>query len=336
MMQIVNRRKFTSWVLGVTVVVVGIVGWAFQRAMVEVDSTVTIANGMTANDVWQSLVAAGASSTKLPWRYHAWLQGAATSLQAGTYEIEQGSSVASVVRRMAAGDTLVNQVTLTFPEGFTLQQIADRTAARGLGTAEEFVTAATPTLYIDTFSWLREIPAGRSLEGYLFPDTYHAFVDDKAADVIIRMLTTFDSKVTEDIRRSLTKQGRSLDETIIMASIIEREVVKEEDMALVSGILWTRYDDGVGLDADATVRYAVHAWDRPLTVQDLAVDSPYNTRRYRGLPPGPISNPGLAAIMAATNPTPSDYYYYLSTPEGKTVYSRTNDEHNQAKAQYLN
>jgi UPF0755 protein len=120
-----------------------------------------------------------------------------------------------------------------------------------------------------------------------------------------------------------------------MASIIEREVISDDDMAMVSGVLWKRFDEGMGLDADATVRYALKKWDEPLTIQDLQIDSPYNTRRYRGLPPGPICNPGLRALIAAIRPQASEYYYYLSTPEGETVFARTNDEHNNNKAKYL-
>jgi UPF0755 protein len=111
--------------------------------------------------------------------------------------------------------------------------------------------------------------------------------------------------------------------------------VSDNDLARVAGVLWQRYEDGVGLDADATVRYALNKWDGPLTVADLASDSPYNTRRWKGLPPGPISNPGLRAILAAAHPEKTDYYYYLSTPQGETIFSKTNEEHNQNKAKYL-
>lgn len=120
-----------------------------------------------------------------------------------------------------------------------------------------------------------------------------------------------------------------------MASIIEREVISNEDMALVSGVLWQRFDDDVGLAADATVRYALDKWDAPLTAADLQSDSPYNTRRFKGLPPGPISNPGLRALIASVRPEASDFYYYLSSPSGETIFSRTLDEHNTNKAKHL-
>ena len=122
---------------------------------------------------------------------------------------------------------------------------------------------------------------------------------------------------------------------MIMASIIEREVQSDKDMGVVSGVLWKRFDEGMGLDVDATVRYALEKWDEPLTVQDLAIESPYNTRKWRGLPPGPISNPGLRAIQAAVQPEKSPYYYYLSAPTGETIFSKNLSEHNTNKYKYL-
>src|SRR5688500_19904286 len=103
-------------------------------------------------------------------------------------------------------------------------------------------------------------------------------------------------------------------------------------MSLIAGVGWKRVSEGIGLESDATVRFALNKWDDPLTVQDLQTNSPYNTRKFRGLPPGPISNPGLRALVAAVRPEASDNYYYLSTPEGETVFAKTNDEHNMNKA----
>jgi UPF0755 protein len=149
------------------------------------------------------------------------------------------------------------------------------------------------------------------------------------------MLANFDVRVTEDLRAAAVQTGRTLDEVIIMASIVEREVIEDDDMAMVAHILWKRLDEGIGLYADATNRYILDKWDGQLTVADLNIDSPYNTRTNRRLPPGPISNPGLRAIMASVYPQESEYYYYLSAPSGETIFAVTNDDHNRNKAQYL-
>lgn len=336
MIQVVDRRRFSIFLVVPLVLIVAVVIFVFSRANVRRSGEVTIKEGQAAQTVWSELQQNGFTRTTLPWRYAAWRLGATNKLQAGKYGLETGERVQRVVERFAAGDALPNEFTVTYPEGFTLEQIAARTEARGVGTAQDFKAAAQPPPYAETFAHLAEIPEGRTtLEGYLFPDTYRLAADDTPAKVIRRMLQNFDDKVTSELRSEIKKSNRTLDQVVIMASIIEREVVSDEDLPIVAGILWKRLDDGVGLDADATIRYALNKWDGALTVQDLRSDSPYNTRRYRGLPVGPISNPGLRAILAAIRPQTSDYYYYLSTPEGETIFSKTNAEHNQNKAKYL-
>lgn len=335
-MEITNPRRFITLLcfLGAAAGV-SLYFWRYATAdsALTKSGEVVISAGTPAIKVWATLVAEDYTTRTMPWRYQAWRIDAASRLQAGTYKLEKGERISAVISRFVAGDTSPDEFTLTFPEGFTLQQIAERTAARGIGSTEQFMAAAVPSRYVDRFPWLADIPAGRTLEGYLFPDTYQVFADDTPEDVIVRMLGTFDRKV---VKASLTKSdARPLDQLVIMASIIEREVLSDDDMALVSGVLWSRSDDGAGLDADATVRYALKKWDEPLTVTDLKSDSPYNTRRWKGLPPGPISNPGVRALAAAAEPEESDFYFYLSTPTGETIFSKTNDEHNQNKAKYL-
>ncbi|MFH1353678.1 MAG: endolytic transglycosylase MltG [bacterium] len=295
----------------------------------------TIKEGSAARQVWSQLAEEEFTSRTIPWRYHAWRREAASQLKAGTYQLTQGERVPDVIQRFTTGDVSSDELTITYPEGFTLQQVAARTAAKGIGTEQEFIQAAQPALHSDEHTFLIELSPGRDLEGYLFPDTYRVFADDTPADVIRRMLTNFSDKFSAGLRNQAIEHGRTLDDVIIMASIIEREVQSAEDMTLVSGILWQRLDDNTGLAADATVRYALDKWDKPLTQEDLQIDSPYNTRKYRGLPPGSISNPGLRAIVAAVRPEKSDYYYYLSTPQGETIFSRTLDEHNANKARFL-
>lgn len=336
MIQITDRRRFIFFILGVVLLISAVLTFILSRARIRQSGEVTIKEGQAAQTVWAELKKDGFTRTTLPWRYTAWRQGASDKLQAGKYRLEVGEAVATIVNRFAKGDTLPNEFTVTYPEGFTLDQIAARTAARGIGTPEDFKKAATPELYSETFAHLAEIPAGRTtLEGYLFPDTYRLAADDTPEKIIRRMLQNFDDKVTPELQAEIKKTNHTLDQIVIMASMIEREVTSNEDLPVVAGILWKRFDDGVGLDADATIRYVLNKWAGALTIQDLRTDSPYNTRRYRGLPPGPISNPGLRAILAAIRPQPSDYYYYLSTPDGQTIFAKTLTEHNQNKAKYL-
>ena len=306
--------------------------WSVSGAPLEKGGQLVVEQGTAATPLWQQAVDQGFTSGTLAWRYQAWRQQAGAGIQAGSYEVNAGESVSDAVRRLLTGDTRQDELTLTFPEGFTLEQMAERTAARGIGTVAAFKAAAVPANFVEAFPFLVDIPAGRDLEGYLFPDTYRVFIDDEPTHVIRRMLATFEQKGLAGLERDDT---RTLDQLVIMASIIEREVQTDDDMALVSGVLWSRFDDGAGLDADATVRYALDKPTEALTVQDLNDASPYNTRRFRGLPPGPISNPGSRALQAAAEPEDSDYYYYLNAPSGETIFSKTNDEHNVNKAKYL-
>lgn len=331
-MRITNFPRFLFFLAILTSIVLGLVWWHISGAQLVRGGELVVEQGTAATTLWQQAAAEGFTGGTLAWRYQAWRHQAGAGIQAGSYQLSQGEPVGEVVRRLLAGDTQHDELTLTFPEGFTLDQIAERVAARGIGTVALFKAAAVPGQFVNQFPFLSSIPAGRDLEGYLFPDTYRVFIDDEPADVIRRMLATFEQKALPGLT---SLENRSTDDLVIMASIVEREVQTDDDMALVAGVLWQRNDDGVGLDADATVRYALDKPTGPLTVADLADDSPYNTRKFRGLPPGPISNPGLRALQAAANPEPSDYYYYLNAPSGETIFSKTNDEHNVNKAKYL-
>lgn len=335
MLLITNRRRFITFILIVAVLLMGAWRLVTANLAMQVSGTITVAEGSSAKIVWQEFTDAGFTSRSLPWHYHAWRMNAAANIKAGVYQIETGERMREVIVRLVVGDVSPSELTVTFPEGFTLKQMAERLAAKGIGTAQDYITAARPEVFVADFPFLAEIPAGRDLEGYLFPDTYRVFADDTAKDVIRRQLATFGQRWGDQLRQEAAASGRTLDELVIMASIVEREVITDEDMAAVAGVLWKRNDEGAGLDADATVRYALDKQTGALTVGDLRSESLYNTRRWRGLPPGPISNPGLRALIVSVRPEESEFYYYLSANDGQTIFARTNDEHNSNKVKYL-
>lgn len=336
MIVIANWKKFTAVIFVILVIVTGLIfKLLWGTAQIQKSGEVTIAAGEPARSVWAGLANEGYTPRSLPWKYYGGKMEADTKLKVGTYVVAAGETVKDVIQRFIQGDTVPDEFSITYPEGFTLEQIATRTASRGIGTKADFIAAAEAQKYADTYPYLKDITPGRSLEGYLFPDTYQVFEDDTAEDIVRRMLGNFNQKFTEELRQEAIASGRTIDEIVIMASIIEREVISDEDMATVADVLWKRIDEGIGLYADATTRYYLNKWDGALTANDLAVDSEYNTRRYRGLPPTPISNPGMRAITAAVRPKESPYYYYLSAPSGETIFAETNDEHNRNKAEYL-
>lgn len=210
-----------------------------------------------------------------------------------------------------------NEITITIPEGLNARQIGDLLEKKGLFAGSVFVAEA-----------------GRE-EGFLFPDTYRFYKDAKPADVISKMKENFNKKLTRDILDEIAAQKQTLKNIITMASILEEEVRGEEDMKIVAGILWKRIDRGMGLNVDAALTYVLGKTSAELTDGDLKYDSPYNTYLYRGLPPTPISNPGLSTINAALNPTTSKYFYYLTGKDGKTYYAETLEGHTLNKRKYL-
>lgn len=335
MVAITNPKKF-SLVLLVGILVVGSVLFRITWGSGTIKKTgdIEIAQGDTAAQIWRSLVEEGYSDRTIPWKYYGRKDNAAVKIQAGTYHVERGEKISDVVQRLASGDVQTNEFSVTFPEGFALSQVAARYADRTGKTQQSFMDEAKAGKYAERFSFLKDLPEQRSLEGYLFPDTYRITPDDTPEDVIVRMLGNLDKKLSQEIRDEVAKTGRTLDEIMNMASILEKEVRNEKDMALVSGVLWKRIDDKEGLYADATLEYVVGK-NGNLTAKDLALDTPYNTRKYRGLPPTPINNPGLTAILAAMRPEKSDYYYYLTAKDGTTIFSKTNEEHNRNKVKYL-
>jgi len=334
---ITNPWRLISLGLLILLIILGIFTFKIFWGSTTIQTTAefTIEEGSSARTIWSNMVDLGFSESALPWYLHSWRLQAANNIKSGTYSLSQGERIPNVIKRFVAGDAHTDELSITYPEGFTLQQIAARTAAQKIGTVDAFIQKATPASHVKDFPVISGIPTNHDLEGYLFPDTYRVFIDDQPTDVIKRMLANFNAKFSPGLRDEAAAQGRSIHQIVTMASIVEREVISDQDMATVSGILWQRFDDGVGLDADATVRYALDKWDKPLTYQDLQDNSPYNTRKWKGLPPGPISNPGLRALQAAVRPVPSDYYYYLSAPSGETIFSQTLEEHNTNKAKYL-
>lgn len=209
------------------------------------------------------------------------------------------------------------------------------TPAVDLRTAGPAVTK--PKGFSTEFAFLREggKPDFIGLEGYLFPDTYRVYVDASVEDIVRKMLQNFDRKLTPELRDEIAKSGRSLHQIITVASLVEAEISNHDDRPTAAGVLWKRRDRGMLLQVDATVNYVTGKHDPRVSRDDTAVDSAYNTYKYPGLPRGPIGNPGMSAILAALRPKESLYWYFLTTKDGKTVFSKTLEEHNLNVQRYL-
>lgn len=256
--------------------------------------------------IGDNLTKSGLIKEKYSFILYSFLSGKHKKLKAGKYFLSPKMSVKSIVDKIFAGDIAKKRVTI--PEGFTVKQI------------EELLGLDLP---------------GENLEGFLFPDTYDFYIDIKGEEVVKIMKKNFEQKLNQELKEEIERQGKTIFEIITMASLIEKEVKTKEDKEIVSGILWKRLSVNMPLQVDATINYITGKKTTRISIEETKIDSPYNTYLNTGLPPGPIANPGLESIKAALYPKSSDYWYYLSTPDGKTIFSKTLQEHNLAKAKYL-
>lgn len=288
---------------------------------------VRVPRGATAGTVGRLLAGHRMVRSALGFKILARLTGKSGSLKPGAYDLNSDMSPMKIIDKIASGDACSRW--LTVPEGYTAAQIGDSIQESGMGKAARFTTLALR----DGYAFKEGFPHPKdSLEGYLFPDTYLMPVGASEDTVIREMLACFDRKVAKPLAPDFARSDMSFQEIITLASLIEREARVPKDRPMISAVLRNRLRVNMRLQCDATVIYALgHHVDRVL-YRDLEIDSPYNTYRNAGLPPGPIANPGLDSIKAALHPAEADYLYYVAKPDGSHIFSRTLDEHQRAKA----
>lgn len=261
-----------------------------------------------------------------------------SKLQAGKFSLRSNLSMTEVAD-VLTGRAVSEEIRLTIPEGYTIREIAGLLVSKGLiSTEEELLDCISRTC---DFSDVDFLPSKTSadlafpysyMEGYLFPDTYFVHKDSFSPNQFVHtLLATFESKALPLLPTSKAKR----EETVILASILEKESRPRDNQPLVAGILWNRINNGIQLATDATNRYIMDDPLGEITYQSLTSNDPYNLRRVKGLPPSAISNPGLASIKAILNPEDSDYFYYLHDSTGQIYFSKTEAEHNRKKNQYL-
>jgi UPF0755 protein len=296
--------------------------------------TVAVASGEGALTIGRRLKEARVVRSAWAFVLVARAGGSSRRLQAGEYTLPPKLSLLGVVGALKRAPS-PNEVAVTIVEGSTLREIAQTLAALELVSEESFLAEAIVSQYRAEFQFLSDAPADATLEGYLFPDTYRFFRKTSADEIIRKLLARFGEQFDVQLRERNRADGHSIFDAVSMASIIEREVRTDPDRAKVADIFWKRLAAGIPLQADSTVNYVTGKKTPGISLDDRDIDSLWNTYRYRGLPKGPISNPGRAALIAAVNPQPNQYWYFLTTPEGEVIYSKTNDEHAAAKRKYL-
>jgi UPF0755 protein len=298
---------------------------------------VAISRGMSANSVADTLEENGIIKNSFVFGYYLQLKDEGSRFQAGLYEMSPGMDNAAIIAKLNAGDTIAEEtIRFTIPEGYTVLQIADKLAADGLINKEKFLDVAENGRSWANAESAQAIPDDdklhKRLEGYLFPETYELKKDSTEEQIITRMLQETDRKLAalpEDWQDAMEASGRTLHEIMTIASLIEREVVVDEERALVSSVIYNRLAKPMRLQIDAAVQYALDEPKERLLTKDLEIDSPYNTYKNDGLPPGPIASPSLASIEAAIYPAQSDYLFYVTKKDGSQshLFAKTYNEH---------
>lgn len=283
---------------------------------------ISIKRGTGSSQIAQQLYDAGLIRNIDTFKLYLRFSELGDKIQAGNYELSTSMNVVDIVDKMVRGDVIRDTITVTIPEGYSIADMADAFEKAGLVSKDKFLEAVKGDSYnYDFLSGIKERP--ERLEGYLFPDTYEFAKNVTAEQIVDRMLKRFDEMFTQDMRDKAKEMDMSIDDVVIMASIIEKEARLADERPIIAAVYYNRLKKNMLLQADATVQYALGKWREKLYYKDLEVDSQYNTYKYPGLPIGPIASPGKASLLAALNPEDVDYLFYVAKPDGSGAHSFT-------------
>jgi UPF0755 protein len=323
------KRLFFLFVFAALVLGAG--GWWLYSRVIEpyrgygaAEVFVEIPSGSGPGTIGTRLVDAGVVRDARTWQIALWISGRSRSLRAGEYRFDAPMHALDVIDKIARGD--VYRRRLTFREGLTIPEMAQVFEERGFGKADEFRQAAQNAALIADLD-----PAATDLEGYLFPETYALPRGTSAAAVVAQMVSGLKNALTPELRAAAASAGLTTRQLVTLASLVEKETGTPEERPLVAAVYSNRLKIGMPMQADPTVIYAMQkagTYKGNLRRDDLQLESPYNTYKYAGLPPGPIAAPGKASLEAAAKPADVDYLYFVSRNDGSHVFASTLDEHN--------
>jgi len=328
--------------LAILLVILVLIYWGDINSAVDPkgqDLNFTVNKGETINQVAADLKKQALIKSAWLFRYFIYLKQA--NIIAGQYLLNPAMTTARITEILTSGQALSDEKSITIIEGWRLDDINSYLKNNDILTDDKFKELTEAKLGYWRFSFakpgfLSDAPDSADLEGYLFPDTYRIFAGATGDEIIARLLDNFNKKLSAVMRQEIEKNNRSIFETVVMASIIEKEARTPTDMKIVAGIFWDRIKNKIPLQSDATLSYILDDNQPSHSLVETKIDSPYNTYKYLGLPPGPICNPGLNAIMATIYPQYTDYNYFLTRSDnGQTVFSKTLEEHNLNKVKYL-
>ena len=332
-----GKSRMITWIkrLVVLLVLVAVIAgggaWWMYSKLIEpyrgyphAEVFVEIPAGSGPNTIGDRLVSAGVVRDEITYRAAVLVSGRARSLKAGEYRFDAPMHALDVINKIARGD--VYKRLLTFREGLTILEMSQVFEEKGFGKAAEFLKAAENTKLIAELD-----SSARDLEGYLFPETYSLPRDTPAAVVVEQMVAGFRKALTEDVQAAAKADGLTIRELVTLASLVEKETAAADERPMVAAVYRNRMKIHMGMQADPTVIYALQKagqYRGNLSRENLQFDSPYNTYRYAGLPPGPIASPGRASLVAAAKPAAVDSLYFVSKNDGTHVFASNLDEHN--------
>ena len=309
-------KKFLAFVVLLGLIAGGIGAWVYMgirqpfRGYSTPEQFVDIPSGLGTRAIGDRLVGAGVVRDAVTFRAAMWTIGSATRLKAGEYRFADAMTPLEVIDKIKRGDVYV--IPITFPEGLNVLEMSKIFEAKGFGPAQEFVDA------------------GREHEGYLFPDTYALPRHTDAPRLVKVMTDAFEHALTPEIRAAAKERGLTEKQLVTLASIVEKETGNPAERPIVASVYENRLRIGMALQCDPTVIYALELrghYDGNIHKDDLNIDSPYNTYRYPGLPPGPIASPGKASLDAVVHPADTEYLYFVSRNDGSHVFAKTLAEH---------
>ncbi len=306
----------------------------------------TVARGSNTTGIATALDDQEIINSKLIFLIYSQLHGVSGKIQAGEYSLNSNMTIPEIVDILTAGKVVSDMRSVTVIEGWSNAQIGKYLASRKITTADSDFEKA---LSFSGFDFKFKTTASKfNYQGFMFPDTYALSKTATVDDLIQKMLKNFETKITDQMISDIENSGHNLGQALTLASIVEKEVgrnkttLTKEDLAemqtereLVASVFYNRLEIGMPLESDATVNFITGKADRSVTIEDTKIKSPYNTYQVRGLPPTPISNPGIGSIRAAIYPAHSDYLFFLNAPDGKAYFAKTLAEHNANRAKYL-
>lgn len=291
--------------------------------------------GESSTEISQRLHDGGFIKSTEIFQYYLWKEGLVSKIKTGTFYLAPSFTMSSIASTITGKSTNPSDVGVTIIEGQWRAEIAKTLEAKGLVSQADFMTAtASASKYAADYTFLQGLPKNATLEGFLYPDTYIFSKKNTADEIVRKMLDDFQIR-TKDLRVTNEKTGFTFFETLTFASILQAEASSKSDLGNVAGVFMNRIKVGMKFQSDATLHFILQDRTKKILISDTQMNNPYNLYQNEGLTPGPINSPGVDALEAALDPTKNDFYYFLATPSGEVIYSRTGAEHNAAKAKYL-